>query len=212
MEVIEEHFSELREAWEKVQSEYDKYVDITFKGEEEDAKTSRWIKEIVTLYYEAESLKIDYIKKTSEKDGVFGAVDANLNLNIVSKYKSRELEEVTLRSEIENFYKLLKSAKPDVANKKLVSTAYNDIKLQYNRCKDSQAKLIELLSEDDAKLQLDWTRRIPSIHSEVSQQVSHYYSKIENERIETAKEFAGLKLEPMKMTRFSGEIRDYYRF
>ena len=152
-------------------------------------------------------MKIDYIKKTSEKDGVFGAVDANLNLNIVSKYKSWELEETLLR-EIENFYKLLKSAKPDVANKNLVSTAYNDIKLQYNRCKDSQAKLIELLSEDDAKLQLDWTRRILSIHSEVSQQVSHYYSKIENERIETAKEFAGLKLEPMKMPWFSGEISD----
>ena len=33
----------------EVQSEYDKYVDITFKGEEEDAETSRWIKKTGTI-------------------------------------------------------------------------------------------------------------------------------------------------------------------
>ena len=136
IKIIEQCFSELKLACSKVQTEYDNYADVTFKGEEEDNDTKKWLEETDNLFYEAEQHKVSYIN--SSRKELEPKVGDTLKLDITNVYKVRRLEEINLSSEIKILYELISSSKPSDYHKALVSTAYNDVKQQYARCKDIQ--------------------------------------------------------------------------
>ena len=209
IEIIEQRFSELKLAWNKVETEYDNYADVTFKGEEEDDDTKKWLEEIDNLFYEAGQHKVSYIK--SSRKELEPNVGDTLKLDITNVYKVRGLDEINLSGEIKILYELISSSKPSDYHKALVSTAYNDVKQQYARCKDVQAKLIDLLDTETDESEMKWAKHIQSIYVDVNRNIMTYYDKIQETEEKWVKKTTGLKLEPMRMPQFSGEITDYLR-
>ena len=173
------------------------HADVTFKGEEDD-DTKKWLEEIDNLFYEAEQHKVSYTKPSRKE--LEPKVGGTLKL------------EINFSGEIKILYELIGSSKPSDYHKALVSTAYNDVKQQYARCKDVQAKLIDLLDTETAESEMKWAKHIQSIYVDVNRNIMTYYNKIQETEEKWVKKTTGLKLEPMRMPQFSGEIRDYLRF
>lgn len=86
------------------------------------------------------------------------------------------------------------------------------MKNQLERCKNAQAQYLSTLERSEVQRELSWTDSIHDIYSEITTMIASSTQKSESESMDDRKKTYGLKLQPMPLPKFSGEIREYPRF
>ena len=81
-----------------------------------------------------------------------------------------------------------------------------------NRCKNAQADYLSTLERSEVQGELCWTDSIHDIYIETTSMIASHTMKNDSESIVDHIKTCSLKLQPMPLPKFDGEIREYPRF
>ena len=97
----------------------------------------------------------------------------------------------------------------------LLQEYQSELKKQMERYKNGQAEYLYLLKRDEVK-ELSLTDEVDSIYSEITTML---FAAIKNNTVDVSSSVSkeqsqvyGLKLQPMPLPKFKGDIREYPRF
>ena len=118
---------------------------------------------------------------------------------------------------MKNIENLLSNEDIDELSKtRLLKEYHSELKNQLERCKNAQAQYLSTIERDQVCNEISWTDDIHSIYANITTELfSTIKQDDENPPTElktTQQRLYGLKLQPMPLPKFTGDIREYTRF
>ena len=225
-ELVEKKLNELCKKFSVLQENHELYVcEVENEEHFDESKEENWMSEVESTFYATERIAHAYIKTI--KDNVF-TTGSLLNDSASSENQStcernklsamREFEKNELIREIESMKKIfINSDIDDSMRKGLLKQNHNNMKKQVERCKNAQAEYIACLPTSEVKEELKWTNEIHDLFTEVSIKLASHNIDDSNENKVCENKNAnqrsyGLKLQPMPLPKFNGDIKEYPRF
>ena len=201
--IVQEYFQELKQQWSVVQDKHDHYVTSLFaddptKMEEEDA----WIVDVDCAFSKIESEVCSYIK------GCDNVKKSELQHGARIQ---RQMEEIALKATMQEATSLIVNDNGTV----LAGDVKENLKLQFEKCRDANKIVLSGLKEDEeVKQEMAWLTQLQSIYSKIQSDISKYIDTKTSEAAvsDVTHAVKSIKLERMQLPRFSGNIRDYPRF
>ena len=213
-EYIDDIFKELTEAWRDLQAKHYNYVSLS----DEDEQNEVWISEIEDTFSETKRLRIcaqkiaqDKAIKNLKEDEICKTIELRKQ-SIDEAKRSRRLDEITFRQEADQWEAILDDELPRGLTAGGVKLAQKEFEIQFERCKASHRKFLNLLDEDIANKEIHWIVPLHKIYREISIKFEAFLEVQSEHLLKRSTASTGLRLEPMKMPRFEGEVRDYPRF
>ena len=224
--IIENRFSDMKKRFDGVIEKHEDYIslieddDLTFNEETE----ANWIAEVENEFSQMERdthhyikkclselpVNIELLNKSKVKNTVSDACETEDDSKQLKRAKNiRTLEKSNFSKEVELCEQLL-SGIGEICTKETIDTikeSQRDVKQQVEKCKTVQSNYISLLESDSIEDEIKWMEEILQAYSDLSHKIFTVTTTHENLSRTTR-----LKLEPMKMPMFSGDIRDYPRF
>ena len=202
--------------------------EIENEADYNETKEEEWMEGIEKEYLSTERLTYSYIKE------VKAAHESTENLESIkkpatsivpdtdeSKHNSTEHEQTQTMRDFEKseFMSLtnrirkltLNNDLDMVAYKSLLNSAQEDLKRQFDRCKDMHVKFLSCLPRHEVNDHLSWTEELNEVYYEVSTLMAKQINDDKGEE-KAVPQACRLKLQPMPLPKFSGEIREYPRF
>jgi len=112
-------------------------------------------------------------------------------------------------AKIENL--LLNENIDDVSRRDLLKEYQSELKKQMERCKNAQAQYLSLISREEVKNELSWTNEVHQIYADATAKL-FAAMKVDESPSDIQHKPYGLKLQPMPLPKFKGDIREYPRF
>ena len=196
-----------------------------------EAKEEEWMNVIEKDYLSSERLAHSYIKEartvlketkdfeTASKPTT--SIIENTSTDEIKQKTTTEIEQVQTMRDFEktefvsltNRIKKL-TVKTDLDKgpyRSMLNNAQEDMKKQFDRCKDMHAKYISLLPRQEVNDHLSWTEELNELYYEVAMLLAKQ-TKEDKEEEKVVPQTCRLKLQPMPLPKFSGDIREYPRF
>ena len=85
-----------------------------------------------------------------------------------------------------------------------------DIELALGDCKRTHTKLLEILNEASAEIEIEWIRRIQTRYNETIEKIQTFSATTDNKN--NGRQNCALPMEKVKMPFFNGTIREYPEF
>ena len=210
-DLVDKRFQELEKRYSDVQEKHEAYVcSIEDSDDYNEQACSNWIDEIEQEFMITEKMSHEYIKKTRDGDTqskIKEEIECN-RLDIL-----RDFERIELINEAEKIKKLIDKKELDSTTlMKLLKESQCDLKTQLERCKNAQAQYLSTLERNKVKDELSWTDDVHNIYTDATTEIALCTQKKHLEQEDSPKRSYGLKLQPMPLPKFDGEIREYPRF
>ena len=204
--VLKGRFEELKILWSTVQDKHDRYIasafgDNEYKVQEEDA----WIEEVESRYYQIEAEILTYLKSHDKSKS-----DDSKRLALMT----RQVEEAALRNAMEDASTYL-TEHHETMSVNMCNEIKENIRKQYDKCCEVNAVYVSLLkNSDELALGISWLTQLQTLHSKCQQDISKSIEQTPTHQSSSTSDISNidLKLERMRLPRFTGEIRDYPRF
>ena len=223
-ELVEKKLQELCKRYSDVQESHELYLtEVEDTDDFNEENEENWISEIEETFSFTERMGHSYIKqmKLDDKASLINDDDKNRDQNKVNTEHEklntlREFEKTELFKEVEKINKILTNMEiDDLTRKSLLKEGHVDVKKQFERCKHAQAQFLASVSSENVNKELPWTNDIHDIYSGISTKLAMHYRNDENDTksvCDIPKIRYGLKLQPMPLPKFHGEIKEYPRF
>ena len=219
-------FSDLESRYSDVQEKHELYlIEMEGNSEFDAAVEDSWIDDIQASFEEVERLAHHYIKHckqvndsqadcevkegTSMKSVVFTENERFDNL--------RQFEKSELQNEVKKIENLLANTEiDDLTKSKLLKEYQSELKNQLERCKNAQAQYLSTIGRDQVSKEISWTDDVHSIYANITTKLLIAIQQDDGnsacELKPAQQKLYGLKLQPMPLPKFTGDIREYPRF
>ena len=131
------------------------------------------------------------------------------NEGIQLALKNRNTSKLLLMQEIKGIEELIKIAKSNLLTSQVVA-GVKDVKMQLKKCKESHLTYVSNLSAERAEIQYTWVE-VYLLYEMLNNKVYNYLEKV-TANGQREKKDLGLRMEPLKMPSFDGDIRKHSKF
>ena len=224
-ELVEKKLSDLESRYIDVQEKHELYlIEMEEKSELDGSAEDSWIDDIQTSFEEVERLTHHYIKHCKQVTDSQIDHEETESMSLKSKIFTenerfdnlRQFEKSELQNEVKKIENLLANTDIDQSTKnKLLKEYQSELKNQLERCKNAQAQYLSTISRDQVSNEIPWTDDVHSIYSNATTKLLVAIKQDDdnsNDLKPTQQKLYGLKLQPMPLPKFSGNIREYPRF
>ena len=94
----------------------------------------------------------------------------------------------------------------------LLKDSQKDLKTQMERCKNAQAQFLSVNDSEQVKSELLWTNDIHDAYTDITAKILSKARASKEDVSNLQRKTYGLKLQPMPLPKFDGDIREYPRF
>ena len=222
VEIVEKGLKNLEKRYEDVVESHESYVlEIENEDDFNLANENSWLNTIETQFVATRRMAHSYINQFKNINLAEKCREDTKNESLTQITESVETEKcLTLRefeksemkheaAKIENL--LLNENIDDVSRRGLLKEYQSELKKQMERCKNAQAQYLSLISREEVKNELSWTNEVHQIYADATAKL-FAAMKVDESPSGIQHKPYGLKLQPMPLPKFKGDIREYPRF
>ena len=193
---------------------------LMYLSEEEIATSEKWIDELQEEYNGASAV---YTKYENETQLIIQKEKEELNRQHIIKLREEEFQRIAQQTIIKKksaeaiFDALVEHVKNVIETRMDNENAImalrkteRDIELALGDCKSAHTKLLEILNEASAEIEIEWIWRIQTRYNETIEKLQTFTATTENKN--NARQNCALRMEKVKMPFFNGTIREYPQF
>ena len=219
IEIINSRFTDIITLRKNTELKHEEYIASFNNATEEIIKQEdEWIDAVENEFVKVEKMKIEYGKLVRNTANVELKKeipsDDERETSMATSIRLRTMEEVLFKQILGDFFNLLKSTEVDVS---LIKDSHEQIKASFNRCKELQNQFISIINRDPNAEEMDWIKRLQTLLSEVNIAFGKYLKSIENSKDDGDKAQSildrklknTLKIQPLKLPNFDGNVRSY---
>ena len=191
-----------------------------YLSEEEIATSEKWIDELQEEYNGASAV---YTKYEDEKQLIIQKEKEELNRQHIIKLREEEFQRIAQQTIIKKksaeaiFDALVEHVKNVIETRMDNENAVmalrkieRDIELALGDCKSAHTKLLEILNEASAEIEIEWIRRIQTRYNETIEKIQTFTATTDNKN--NSEQNCAPRMEKVKMPFFNGTIREYPQF
>ena len=217
------NFEQLNEAWRNVEAKHDMYTAFLKDSEVEESET--WIAELQSSFSEAMEKQVEYISSKAAKAMVEKQVlsqqeaakkDYEKTQKLIDQaFIKRDTKEAVLRALLEDAFKLLEACEADKDVVPALRKVQQALEASLAGCKVANDKYLEFLSREEASTEVGWILVVQKRYNQVVDRIESVIAnqtKVDVGLRNLEAKATNLRLEKIKMPRFSGELREYPRF
>ena len=220
IELVEQRYISFKEKWAIVLEKYEMWMKFQPNYDDEDAvQDETWIEDLEGKFNDLERCYITLVKndkmemeelnrRTEESKIDQRNADIERAYSIAAdRSKGKRLaEQKALYGQCDYMSNVLSDTSSEISVPSLQGLQ-RDLKEQFQRCKLAHGALLECLNKEDIKDEVDWICKIQDVYLNV---IKRSTLCIDNKlKAATGPE---IKLEPMKLSTFNGDIRSFPRF
>ena len=216
-DLVQRKFDDLTQKYTNVQLKHEEYIlSIEEETDFNQYECDMWMDAVDETFSETERIAHDYLTRKGsvkkEKDQQISEV--NCQGEESKKYSNlREFEKTELFNEIRKVNKLLENNEFDAdIFQGLLKDSQKDLKTQMERCKNAQAQFLSVIDSEQVKSELLWTNDIHDAYTDITAKLLSKTRKSKEDVSNLQRKTYGLKLQPMPLPKFDGDIREYPRF
>ena len=227
-ELVERKIQDLTKRYSEVQDIHENYIsEIENDADFDDSKEEEWISTVAETFIQTERMALGYMKATKKgetsmksEEKLFSSA-TNTMMESEKLCNLREFEKMELLHEARTAKKFMDESSIDLQTKnRILKHRCESLEKQLSRCKNAQAQYLSSISKEEAKKELSWTDEVYEIYADVSTELATRMQNDENTTNlsvdtysqEIQQKMFRLKLQPMPLPKFHGDIREYPRF
>ena len=227
-ELVERKIQDLMKRYSEVQDIHENYIsEIENDADFDDSKEEEWMSTVAETFIQTERMALGYMKATKKGETSMKSEEkllpsaTNTMMESEKLCNLREFEKMELLHEARTAKKFMDESSIDLQTKnRILKHRCESLEKQLSRCKNAQAQYLSSISKEEAKKELSWTDEVYEIYADVSTELATRMQNDENTTNlsvdtysqEIQQKMFRLKLQPMPLPKFHGDIREYPRF